>query len=107
MLIDYFVPLGALAGTYIRVGMELWGSKAIGEATKKQEETVKSKRRVSISMSNHSVKSRILVGGYELGKCCIHLILMRHTPNIPTHHINPYPLTPTLLQVPQPGPRGL
>ena len=47
MLVDYFVPLGALAGTYARVGKELWGSQAIGEASKKQEEAVKSKRRVS------------------------------------------------------------
>ena len=28
MLLNYFIPVAALAGTYIRVGMELWGSQA-------------------------------------------------------------------------------
>jgi len=33
--------------TYSRVGIELWGSKTIGECTPRQVENVRSKRRVS------------------------------------------------------------
>lgn len=33
--------------TYSRVGIELWGSKTIGEYTPRQVENVRSKRRVS------------------------------------------------------------
>ena len=50
MLVNYFIPLGILAGTYARVGCELWGSRAIGEYTSRQEENVRSKRKVSRQM---------------------------------------------------------
>jgi hypothetical protein len=46
MLVTYVVPLAALAATYARVGVELWGSKAIGERTAGQEESARSKRKV-------------------------------------------------------------
>jgi len=36
-----------LAITYSRVGVELWGSRAIGEDTSMQHDRVKSKRKVS------------------------------------------------------------
>jgi len=42
----YVVPLAVLAVTYTRVGVELWGSKSIGERTAGQDETLKSKRKV-------------------------------------------------------------
>ncbi len=48
MLVNYFVPLGILAGTYTRVGCELWGSQFIGEYNKQQAESVRSKRRVGL-----------------------------------------------------------
>ena len=51
MLTTYIAPLPALAATYTRVGVELWGSKAIGERTAGQEETAKSKRRVRAVIS--------------------------------------------------------
>lgn len=50
MLVNYVVPLVALAVTYARVGFELWGSQAIGERTANHDETVKSKRKVSSSI---------------------------------------------------------
>jgi len=46
LLVTYIVPLVALAVTYARVGMELWGSRAIGERTAGQDESAKSKRKV-------------------------------------------------------------
>ncbi|KAI0208587.1 Tachykinin-like peptides receptor 99D [Lamellibrachia satsuma] len=46
MFVNYLIPLGALAGTYSRVGITLWGSRAIGEYTTTQQETINSKRRV-------------------------------------------------------------
>ena len=42
MLVNYFVSLGLLAGTYIRIEMELRSSQTIGENAKKQQDTVKS-----------------------------------------------------------------
>jgi hypothetical protein len=46
MIFTYFVPIGAMCYTYTRVGIELWGSKSIGECTQRQLDNIKSKRRV-------------------------------------------------------------
>ncbi|XP_063360190.1 tachykinin-like peptides receptor 99D isoform X4 [Cydia amplana] len=46
MILTYFVPIISMMYTYARVGIELWGSKSIGECTQAQLESVKSKRRV-------------------------------------------------------------
>ncbi|XP_073817287.1 tachykinin-like receptor at 99D isoform X2 [Musca autumnalis] len=46
MILTYFLPVISMTATYSRVGLELWGSKAIGEYTPRQVENVKSKRRV-------------------------------------------------------------
>ncbi|XP_035897527.1 tachykinin-like peptides receptor 99D isoform X2 [Anopheles stephensi] len=46
MLLTYFLPIGSMTYTYARVGLELWGSKSIGECTQRQLENIKSKRRV-------------------------------------------------------------
>eukprot|EP00914_Ancora_sagittata_P000290 GHVO01000807.1.p1 GENE.GHVO01000807.1~~GHVO01000807.1.p1 ORF type:complete len:387 (+),score=24.43 GHVO01000807.1:235-1395(+) len=46
MLVTYFIPLLILGVTYLKVGISLWGSQAIGERIARQEETVRSKRRV-------------------------------------------------------------
>ena len=46
MIMTYFVPMIAMCYTYSRVGVELWGSRAIGEATLAQTENIKSKRKV-------------------------------------------------------------
>ncbi|XP_071443044.1 tachykinin-like peptides receptor 99D [Hetaerina americana] len=46
MLLTYFLPIGSMSYTYIRVGVELWGSQSIGECTQRQLENIKSKRRV-------------------------------------------------------------
>lgn len=46
MVLNYFLPIGAMCFTYTRVGVELWGSRSIGEINAKQLESIRSKRRV-------------------------------------------------------------
>ncbi|XP_034487365.1 tachykinin-like peptides receptor 99D [Drosophila innubila] len=46
MILTYFLPIISMTVTYSRVGIELWGSKTIGEYTPRQVENVRSKRRV-------------------------------------------------------------
>ena len=47
MILNYVFPLVTLTVTYARVGVELWGSQAIGEETSVQNDRVKSKRKVN------------------------------------------------------------
>lgn len=47
LILTYFLPIISMTVTYSRVGIELWGSKTIGEYTPRQVENVRSKRRVS------------------------------------------------------------
>ncbi|XP_062124331.1 tachykinin-like peptides receptor 99D isoform X1 [Drosophila sulfurigaster albostrigata] len=46
LILTYFLPIVSMTVTYSRVGIELWGSKTIGEYTPRQVENVRSKRRV-------------------------------------------------------------
>ncbi|XP_015781284.1 tachykinin-like peptides receptor 99D [Tetranychus urticae] len=46
LLVTYMVPICSMCFTYSRVGLELWGSKGIGEYTEKQVESMKSKRKI-------------------------------------------------------------
>ncbi|XP_023934667.1 tachykinin-like peptides receptor 99D isoform X2 [Bicyclus anynana] len=46
MVLTYFLPIISMTYTYAKVGVKLWGSKAIGECTQRQLDNVKSKRRV-------------------------------------------------------------
>ncbi|XP_017145064.1 tachykinin-like peptides receptor 99D isoform X1 [Drosophila miranda] len=46
MILTYILPIVSMTVTYSRVGIELWGSKTIGECTPRQTENVRSKRRV-------------------------------------------------------------
>ncbi|KAK9507752.1 hypothetical protein O3M35_007536 [Rhynocoris fuscipes] len=46
MVMTYFLPITSMCFTYVRVGMELWGSQSIGECTQRQLENIKSKRKV-------------------------------------------------------------
>ncbi|KAG8230363.1 hypothetical protein J437_LFUL010575 [Ladona fulva] len=46
MVLTYFLPICSMSYTYVRVGIELWGSQSIGECTQRQLENIKSKRRV-------------------------------------------------------------
>ncbi|KAL7289374.1 hypothetical protein TKK_0016577 [Trichogramma kaykai] len=46
MILTYFLPIGAMCFTYARIGLELWGSQSIGEATQRQIENIRNKRRV-------------------------------------------------------------
>ncbi|XP_052250662.1 tachykinin-like peptides receptor 99D [Dreissena polymorpha] len=46
LVLNYLLPLLTLVSAYSRVGMELWGSRAIGEETSIQTDRVKSKRKV-------------------------------------------------------------
>ncbi|CAH0729217.1 unnamed protein product, partial [Brenthis ino] len=46
MVLTYFLPIISMTYTYAKVGVELWGSKSIGECTQRQLDNVKSKRRV-------------------------------------------------------------
>lgn len=47
IIVTYCLPIVSMTVTYSRVGIELWGSKTIGEYTPRQVENVRSKRRVS------------------------------------------------------------
>ena len=47
MILTYFLPMIVMCYTYSRVGLELWGSRAIGETSQAQTESIKSKRKVS------------------------------------------------------------
>ena len=49
MIMTYFLPMMSMCYTYSRIGLELWGSRAIGEATEVQAESIKSKRKVSFA----------------------------------------------------------
>lgn len=63
MILTYFLPVISMTATYSRVGLELWGSKAIGEYTPRQVENVKSKRRVSnIVAGPHALRYRLEFG---------------------------------------------
>ena len=46
LIMNYVFPLVTLSVTYTRVGIELWGSRAIGEDISMQHDRVKSKRKV-------------------------------------------------------------
>ena len=46
MIMTYFLPMISMCYTYSRIGLELWGSRAIGEATTVQADSIKSKRKV-------------------------------------------------------------
>jgi tachykinin receptor 3 len=46
MIMTYFLPMISMCYTYSRIGLELWGSRAIGEASEVQAESIKSKRKV-------------------------------------------------------------
>jgi len=59
LAVTYAIPLAVLAVTYTTVGLELWGSKTIGERTAGQDETLKSKRKVPKLIS--SLQNRLLI----------------------------------------------
>ncbi|XP_046605787.1 tachykinin-like peptides receptor 86C isoform X1 [Neodiprion virginianus] len=44
--VTYLVPVTVMAVCYTLMGLELWGSKSIGEHTQRQKESTKSKRKV-------------------------------------------------------------
>ena len=46
MVVTYFLPMLSMSVTYAKIGAELWGARAIGEATAVQRESINSKRRV-------------------------------------------------------------
>ena len=46
MILTYFLPMAMMSCTYAAIGRELWGQRAIGEATAAQKEGIRSKRRV-------------------------------------------------------------
>ena len=49
MILTYFLPMAMMTCTYAAIGRELWGQRAIGEATAAQKEGIRSKRRVNKS----------------------------------------------------------
>ena len=68
MGVNYFVPFVWLTVMYARVGIELWGSRYIGEYNTQQAENVKSKRRVrtTLGCSKEDVGFRHLI---QLSNC--------------------------------------
>ena len=66
MVVTYFLPMLSMSVTYAKIGMELWGARAIGEATEVQRDSINSKRRVrrcivvNLSYSLHVIS----LGGY-------------------------------------------
>ena len=52
MVVTYFLPMLSMSVTYAKIGAELWGARAIGEATAVQRESINSKRRVSTQNLN-------------------------------------------------------
>ena len=46
LIMNYIFPLVTLSVTYTRVGIEQWGSRAIGEDISMQHDRVKTKRKV-------------------------------------------------------------
>lgn len=59
--------------TYYRVGKELWGSKAIGESTAKQLESVKSKKKVSMTLLSYALCTIFAMHIIAMCVClCIH-----------------------------------
>lgn len=60
MAITYFVPVLLMSYTYTRIAIRLWGSESIGEATQRQNENIKSKRRVSLMIFNKYHRSRVI-----------------------------------------------
>nr|KAF7410918.1 hypothetical protein H0235_013525 [Vespula pensylvanica] len=59
MILTYFLPIGSMTFTYARVGAELWGSQSIGEATARQLENIRSKRRSETIKFNFLVKIKL------------------------------------------------
>ena len=49
MILTYFLPMAMMTCTYAAIGRELWGQRAIGEATAAQKEGIRSERRVNKS----------------------------------------------------------
>ena len=48
MIATYFMPIGGMTYAYVRIGVELWGSQSIGEATQRQLDNIRNKRRVRV-----------------------------------------------------------
>lgn len=65
--------------TYAKVGIELWGSKSIGECTQRQLDNVKSKRRVKYIFLNDILRNAKSPGGIVQNKLLGSLfLLMEH-----------------------------
>ena len=62
MVLNFFVPMLALAVTYGRIGWELWCSQAIGEVVPMQAERMRSKRKV------HAVLTTDVRVGHKVGE---------------------------------------
>ena len=56
MVVTYFLPMLSMSVTYAKIGMELWGARAIGEATEVQRDSINSKRRVSRKRRRRCIK---------------------------------------------------
>ena len=51
LIVNYIGPLTALLIAYTAIARQLWGSQAIGERTAGQEETIRAKRRVTVTVN--------------------------------------------------------
>lgn len=51
LCVTYVVPLAVMAVCYTIMGRELWGSKTIGQMTQRHADSIKSKRKVSLTFA--------------------------------------------------------
>lgn len=50
LAVTYLMPMTVMAVCYTLMGIELWGSRSIGEFTQRQMDSIKSKRKVCVSL---------------------------------------------------------
>ncbi|CAF1476045.1 unnamed protein product [Rotaria magnacalcarata] len=83
--VTYVCPIVILTITYTRIAIELWGQTAIGEVTKRQRDTVQSKRKI-VKM----LIAVVLIFGICWFPQQLYFILLSLFPSIPTLSGTPY-----------------
>ncbi|KAF4525103.1 hypothetical protein B566_EDAN006325 [Ephemera danica] len=86
MVLTYVLPICSMTYTYVRVGIELWGSQSIGECTQRQLENIRSKRRLLFLLKIVFVVKMMMVVVLIFVVCWlpfhVYFILTSHLPEI-------------------------